>query len=225
MLLKFNGVKMYIWFFFCILGTIATVPLHFLSVEHLKLQERYGRRKGSKIGEVYGLVSGWGFFLFWMGIWVSPQPRFVVPILQNLSVLLSVIDFSISLVHFLICVLFLIPGAWLAIKGVKETTLKAAETHRTEKIVTKGVYSIVRHPQDLGGLLAHVGISFLLSAWYSLLSTPVMVALIYLMSKKEEEELTREFGNEYEDYKGKVPMLLPSAKTSQAPDFFLFGNL
>jgi protein-S-isoprenylcysteine O-methyltransferase Ste14 len=34
---------------------------------------------------------------------------------------------------------------------VKEVTLKVAETHRTEKIVTRGVYSIVRHPQYLGG--------------------------------------------------------------------------
>lgn len=225
MLLKFNGVKMYIWFFFCMLGAIATVPLHFLSVEHLKLQERYGRWKGTKIGKIYGLISGWGFFLFWIGIWASPQPRFVVPALENLSLLLLVIDFSIPLVHFLICVLFLIPGGWLAIKGVKEITLKAAETHRTEKIVTKGVYSIVRHPQYLGGLLAHVGISFLLSAWYSLLSTPLMVALIYLISKKEEEELTREFGKEYEDYKDKVPMLLPCVRMSQTPDYFLFGNL
>ncbi|TET63583.1 isoprenylcysteine carboxylmethyltransferase family protein [Candidatus Bathyarchaeota archaeon] len=91
----------------------------------------------------------------------------------------------------------------------RETTLKVAETHRTEKIVTRGVYSIIRHPQYLGGLLSHVGISFLLSAWYSLLSTPWMVVLIFLISKKEEEELIREFGKEYENYMEKVPMWTP----------------
>ncbi|MFB0567827.1 MAG: isoprenylcysteine carboxylmethyltransferase family protein, partial [Candidatus Bathyarchaeia archaeon] len=89
---------------------------------------------------------------------------------------------------------------------------KVAETHRAERIVTAGVYSMVRHPQYLGGLLAHVGISFLLSAWYSLLSTPLMAVLIYLISRKEEEELIREFGKEYEDYKKKVPMLIPKLK-------------
>jgi len=189
------------------------IPLHFLSVEHLKLQERYGRQKGIRIGEIYGLISGWGFFLLWIGIWISPQPRFTVPVIQNLLVLLPIIDFSIPLVHLLICVIFLIPGAWLAINGVKETTLKAAETHRTERIVVRGVYLIVRHPQYLGGLLAHAGISFLLSAWYSLVFTPLMVTLVFLISKKEEEELIREFGKEYEDYKAKVPMLLPRLKT------------
>jgi len=208
-LFRFNGVEMYVWFFICVLGAIATAPIHFLSVEHLKLQERYGKKKGIKIGEIYGLISGWGFFIFWIGIWISPQPRFTVPILQSLSVSLSVINFSIPFFHLAMCTLFLIPGAWFAVNGVKETTLKVAETHRTEKIVTEGVYSIVRHPQYLGGLLAHVGISFLLSAWYSLLSTPLMFVLIFVISWKEEKELTREFSKEYEDYKEKVPMLIP----------------
>ncbi|MDH5448211.1 MAG: isoprenylcysteine carboxylmethyltransferase family protein [Candidatus Bathyarchaeota archaeon] len=204
---------MCIWFLISILGAIATIPLHFLSVEHLKLQERYGKGKGTKIGEIYGLISGWGFFFFWMGIWGSPQHRFTIPILQNLSVLLPVVNFPIPLLHLTICISFLIAGAWLAINGVKETTLKAAETHRTEKIVTRGSYSIVRHPQYLGGLLAHVGISFLLSAWYSLLSTPLMIVLVFLISRKEEEELIKEFGKEYEDYKKKVPMLIPRLRS------------
>jgi len=102
---------------------------------------------------------------------------------------------------------------WLAAKGVKEITLKVAETHRTETIITEGSYSVVRHPQCLGGLFAHVGISFSLSAWFSLLFTPVMVALIYLLSRKEEEELIREFGKEYEDYKKRVPMLMPRLRS------------
>lgn len=200
---------MYIWFFTCVLGVVATIPLHFLSVEHIKLQERYGKEKGTRIGEIYGLISGWSFFFFWMGIWISPQPLFAIPVLQNLTVLLPAINFLVPLLHLIVCVSFLIPGAWLAINGVKETSLKTAETHRAEEIVTRGVYSIVRHPQYLGGLLAHVGISVILSAWYSLLSTPLMIVLVYLISRKEERELIREFGKEYEDYKKKVPMSIP----------------
>ena len=150
-----------IWFFISILGAIAIIPLHFLSVEHRKLQERYGKEKGTKIGEIYGLISGWGFFLFWMGIWLSPQPRFTITVLQNLSFSVPVINFSFPLLHLIISTPFLTAGSWIEIKGVKETTLKVAETHRTETIVTTGTYSVVRHPQYFGGLLAHVGISFL----------------------------------------------------------------
>lgn len=206
----FDGdVEMHISFLVCVLGMIVMVPLHFLSVEHLRLQERYGMERGTEIAEVFGLISGWGFFLFWIGVWVSPQPRFTVPIFQNLSISIPVVDFSIPLLHSIMSLPLLVMGAWVAIEGVREVTLKVAETHRTEQIVTAGVYSIVRHPQYLGGLLAHGGISLLLSAGYSLLSTPLMVVLLYLISGKEEEELIREFGGEYEDYKKRVPMLVP----------------
>jgi protein-S-isoprenylcysteine O-methyltransferase Ste14 len=200
---------MYFLFFICVLGAVAIVPIHFLSVGHVKLQAKYGKKRGNRIGEIYGVISGWGFFLFWTGIWISSQPRFAVPIFQNLSVSVPATDFSISAFHLIIFIPLFAMGAWLGIKGVKEITLKTAETHKPEKIVATGIYSLVRHPQYLGGLLAHMGISFLLSAWYSLLSTPLMTLLIYLISKKEEQELIKEFGKEYEDYKKRVPMLIP----------------
>lgn len=211
-LLKFNVDKMH-FFFVCVLCTMAMVPLHFLSVEHLKLQEKHGKDRGTKIGEVYGLISGYGFFLSWMGIWVSPQPRFAVQIATNLSVQLPVFNLSIPVFHLGLCTPFLAIGAWIAVNGVKEVTLRVAETHRSQRVVTTGVYSIVRHPQHLGALLAHLGISILFSAWYSLLFTPLMVALIVLISIKEEEELVREFGDEYESYRKKVPMLIPRLKS------------
>ena len=76
-------------------------------------------------------------------------------------------------------------------------------------MVIRGVYSIVRHPQYLGGILAHIGFSFLFSALSSLFATPLVIVLIYIISGKEEKELTKEFGSEYRDYQKKVPMLLP----------------
>jgi len=196
-------------FFVCILGVIAVIPIHFLSVEHLRLEEKYGKNKGRRIGKIYSLISGWGFFLFWAGLWFSPQSRFVVPVFPNLAVTVPAAGFTIQIVHLVIFIPFFFIGAWLGIEGVKETTLRVAEMHRTEKIITSGVYSISRHPQYLGGLLAHVGISFLLSASYSLLSTPLMVLLVYLISRKEEKELIKEFGKEYEDYMKRVPMFMP----------------
>jgi protein-S-isoprenylcysteine O-methyltransferase Ste14 len=206
---------MVVLFLVCLLGIVAAIPIYFLSVEHLKLQQEYGRDKGRRIGEAYGLVSGWGFFLFWAGLWFSPQSRFIAPVFPNLVITVPVVSFTIPIAHLMIFLPFFLVGAWFGIEGVEKTTLKVAETHRTERIVTLGVYSIVRHPQYLGGLLAHVGISFLLSASYSLLSAPLVAVLVYLVSRKEEEELTREFGNEYEDYKKKVPMFIPRFGSQQ----------
>lgn len=61
---ELDGGIMHIWFLICILGVIAVVPIHFLSVEHLKLEEKYGKEKGAGIGEILGIISGWSFFLF-----------------------------------------------------------------------------------------------------------------------------------------------------------------
>ncbi len=185
---------------------------YFLSLEHQKLEEKYGKEKGKKIGEIYGLISGWGFFLFWFGIWLSPQERFSIPFLQDFYLQISMLGLTIYLVNFLIFIPFFVAGAWFGIKGVIQTTLKVAETHRAKRVITKGVYSIVRHPQYLGGILAHIGVSFLLSAFYSLLVTPIVIGFIFIISWKEEKELTKEFGQEYEDYKKKVPMLIPLIK-------------
>jgi protein-S-isoprenylcysteine O-methyltransferase Ste14 len=96
----------------------------------------------------------------------------------------------------IICILFVITGGWIAIEGVKEITLWASETHRTERVVTEGIYSMVRHPQYLGGLLAHFGIFVVPSAWHSNLFTQIISFIIVLISRKEEQELAKEF----EDY-------------------------
>lgn len=193
----------------CLFGFIIIIIPYFLSLEHQKLKEKYGKEKGKNIGDIYGLISGWGFFLFWFGIWIAPQERFIISILQNFSIQISILELTIYLVNFLVFIPFFILGAWLGIKGVIQTTLKVAETHRAKKIATRGVYSIVRHPQYLGGILAHIGFSILFSALDSLFVTPLIIVLIYIISWKEEKELTKEFGLKYKDYQKKVPMLLP----------------
>lgn len=202
-------MKMYILFFICMLGVITAVPLHFVSVEHRKFQEKYGKEKGEKISEVYGRLSANLLFFSLIGVWFSPQPKFIIPIFENTSVTIPVISFSIPLIHLIIAVPFIMSGVWLLIKSVKELSRKVSETHRPEKVIATGIYTLIRHPQHLGWLLTHIGISFLLSAWYSLLITPLIVVLLYFISKKEEKELTREFGKEYEEYKKNVPMFIP----------------
>jgi protein-S-isoprenylcysteine O-methyltransferase Ste14 len=111
------------------------------------------------------------------------------------------LSFKIYIANLLIFIPFFIVAAWFGIRGVADTSLKVAETHRTEKVVTTGVYSIIRHPQYFGGILAHMGFSFLTSGLYSLLVTPLLIAVVYIISWKEEQEMLNEFGQDYEEYK------------------------
>jgi protein-S-isoprenylcysteine O-methyltransferase Ste14 len=163
------------------------IILHFKSVEYVKLQKKYGKEKGTRVGKILGAVSGTMEFVFLIGLWISPQPKFTIPIFSNLTFLFA--DISIPLLNLVVSLSLIMPGAWIAIWA--------------------GAYSIVRHPQYFGWILAHIGMSVLFSVSYSMLFTPILLALIYLISKKEEEELIREFGNEYEDYKKNVLMLMP----------------
>jgi protein-S-isoprenylcysteine O-methyltransferase Ste14 len=206
---NFEGLELSVWFCVSLFGFVGIVLPYFLSLEHLKLEEKYGKQKGKKLGEIFGVISGWGFFLFWFGIWLSPQERFIIPIFQNFSIQIPILNLTIYLINLLLFIPFFVVGAWFGVAGVISTSLKVAETHRAETVVSTGVYSIVRHPQYLGGILAHIGFSFLLSGLYSLVVTPLAIAIIYIISWKEENELTKEFGQKYAEYRSKVPMLIP----------------
>lgn len=201
---------MSIWFFICVVGLTLALPLHFWSVEHLKLQRRYGKERGIKIGNILGIISGGMEFIFLIGLWISPQPRFTIHVLPSSSITIPFVNFSIPILHLMIALPFVLTGAWLAIRAVRAVGLKAAEVHgKPREIIIIGPYSVVRHPQYLGANFVQIGMSFLFSAWYSLLFTPVYIFYNYLIAWKEEKELVREFGREYKSYQKKVPMFIP----------------
>jgi protein-S-isoprenylcysteine O-methyltransferase Ste14 len=193
---------------------ILDLPLLFLSVEHKKLEGKFGKERGQKIGIVIGMISGWSYFLFWFGIWISPQPRFTIPFLNLILFEIPLLNISIPLFHLLIFVPFIILGIWFGIVGVRGTTLKVSETHKAEKIITTGIYSTIRHPQYFGGVLSHIAITFLLSSFYSLISTPLIILINIVLCWKEEKELIKEFGDDYKEYKKNVPMFFPKIKRS-----------
>ncbi|MBI5345350.1 MAG: isoprenylcysteine carboxylmethyltransferase family protein [Deltaproteobacteria bacterium] len=76
-------------------------------------------------------------------------------------------------------------------------------------LVTDGVYSYVRHPQYAGLFIVTIG---LLIQWPTIITAlmwPVLIAAYYKLSKREEEDMEREFGDAYKRYKEKVPMFIP----------------
>ncbi|TXT57952.1 MAG: conserved membrane protein of unknown function [Candidatus Thorarchaeota archaeon] len=201
-----------LWFEIFLLGMVLMVPIHYASIKHEALKKRFGEKKGERIGEVLGMISGWGFFGFWFGIWLAPQPLFYLNI-GPLIVMIRIFEYQIILHHLLIGLVFIIPGAYLGIAGVRTMGIKAAETHHPEEVISTGIYSRVRHPQYLGGILSHVGIVFLLQAGSAFNATIIIIILNALLCWLEERELLREFGDEYKEYKEEVPMLIPRLRT------------
>jgi protein-S-isoprenylcysteine O-methyltransferase Ste14 len=188
----------------CLAGFILVLIPYFLSLEHWRLRRLFGEERGILVGDALGVVSGWGFFGFWIGLWFAPQGN-----IPPAGYAVSILGAETSVVYLLLSLFFLVPAFWLGLGGVRELGLKVSETHRPVKVVSSGVYGLVRHPQYLGGFLGHLGVSLLLSSRDSLFVTPLVVCVVYLISWKEEVELVNMFRDEYRDYQGKVPMLIP----------------
>lgn len=85
-----------------------------------------------------------------------------------------------------------------------------AEIKSNHKLVDNGVYRLVRHPMYGGAVWMCVGQGLLLHnplvVSYDLL---VVLPLWYRCAKLEEDVLGKEFGEEYEKYRTKVPMFFP----------------
>lgn len=84
------------------------------------------------------------------------------------------------------------------------------KTQSNQKIITTGVYGIIRHPSYLGAYLAIVGSSFLLNAFIGIFfSTLIMLIAYGFRITVEEETLVRTFGEEYTAYQRKTKKLIP----------------
>jgi len=85
-----------------------------------------------------------------------------------------------------------------------------AEIKVDHKLVTHGVYQLVRHPMYGGAICMCIGQGLLLHnplvVAYDLL---IVMPLWYKSAKIEENVLEKEFGEEYVEYRRKVPMLFP----------------
>lgn len=86
----------------------------------------------------------------------------------------------------------------------KEVTIQ--EGHR---LVTTGLYSVVRHPRYLGVLLLAPGFSLLYRSWIGLALTVALVPILVQRIRDEEEVLHREFGETWERYVDRTWRLVP----------------
>jgi len=105
-----------------------------------------------------------------------------------------------------IALIVLVISGLLAWAGLK---IVFGETREEPQVITTGVFSIVRHPIYLGSILLYLGFILLSLSLLSILVWFVIIIFYYMISRYEEKLLTQRFGSIYEEYKKKVPMLLP----------------
>jgi protein-S-isoprenylcysteine O-methyltransferase Ste14 len=76
-------------------------------------------------------------------------------------------------------------------------------------LVTTGVYGHTRHPQYLGIILISLALLIMMTTIPTLIMFPILAYAYYCLARKEEKEMTKKFGDEYVQYKRKVPMFIP----------------
>ena len=77
----------------------------------------------------------------------------------------------------------------------------------TTQLVEKGIYRVVRHPQYLSFMLLNTGFALLNQDAITLVISFLSVLFLTLGIKEEEQLLTEQFGDDYVDYKKKVPSI------------------
>jgi len=83
----------------------------------------------------------------------------------------------------------------------------------TQKLVIKGPYVFCRNPMILGDVIWLIGLSILVNSISSIIVSLIWFIghLIYYKTI-EEKELTARFGEEYINYKKRVPFIIPFLK-------------
>jgi protein-S-isoprenylcysteine O-methyltransferase Ste14 len=124
-----------------------------------------------------------------------------------------VLRYAVSAVFFLIGLVFVLwSNSFLLIigEGGPADALGVAISPRTKKLVTRGPYRFCRNPMVFGAFSVYLSLVLFLNSFFGLtgLLILLLMAILYLRHS-EEKRLLHDFGDEFLDYKKKVPMIIP----------------
>ena len=110
----------------------------------------------------------------------------------------------------LLAIPFYLTGAVLVILGWNVIYRKYWSKKQGEgKLVTSGIYNLIRHPQYTGFLLITLGMICEWATLPLLIMWPILVYLYYRLAKREEADMREEFGEQYDMYSKNTGMFLP----------------
>jgi len=104
-----------------------------------------------------------------------------------------------------------IVGRILALLGVTVFLLSFIQflRHRRKGLITRGLYSVVRHPQYFGLIVGVFGFSLMNLRPASLIMWITLVFGYVLLADNEERDLEKKYGEKFLLYRQKVPFIFP----------------
>ena len=165
------------------------------------------------VRHIAGYTLGIAIFILLIPYGLSELSKFDHLVFKTCLINSGILRILISLPFFLVGVVFMI---WSNIfllkigKGGPADGFNISISPRTKKLVVTGPYRYSRNPMVFGAFALYISIGIFLNSIICLVSilTCILFAVIYL-KLTEEKRLLKDFGDEYEDYKNKVPMIFP----------------
>lgn len=105
--------------------------------------------------------------------------------------------------------------SWLQIwayKSLGENYSQEILIFRTHKIVNKGLYKVIRHPQYLSQIIIDFAAAFATLSYVLLPLAIIQLPILILRASFEEKLLAKHFKQDFIDYKSKTSFIFPSPK-------------
>ncbi len=99
--------------------------------------------------------------------------------------------------------------SFFANKEIGENWSASIEKDSSQKLITSGIYSYVRHPLYFSGIIIFMGTIIYFQSWWSSTVLLPCFLLINWRLKYEEDNLILLFGNEYREYMRKTKKIIP----------------
>lgn len=146
------------------------------------------------------------FFAFVLLLgWIVP-----ISIARTLDSIFNLTAFYISPVFSFV---IFIPSVLLIFFGTCELLVTGKSKLHPElyskKIVTRGVYSKIRHPIYLGFAGTFLAIATFFGSWFMSIFFFAFIPVMHFQADREEKELTKKFGKAYVNYTERVPRWIP----------------
>jgi protein-S-isoprenylcysteine O-methyltransferase Ste14 len=162
-----------------------------MSTPHSNRSELAGEHRYTDTGQLV-------LFAVFLIVWITDS--FLIPYSVFLAVHVPVC------IRLIVGISTLIASALLVLSAHKAVFGKPS---RKPGVISKGAFSLVRHPMYFGSWLFSAG---LVLTTFSLSSAAVSIMILifyYLVAKHEELLLLKKFGVAYRRYQDRVPMFVP----------------
>ena len=97
-------------------------------------------------------------------------------------------------------------GGFILLSAARNVLYMAQRTHT---LATTGPYAHLRHPQYAGFILIMVGFLLQWPTLLTLLMFPILVVMYVRLARREEREVSAEFGEVYRRYAANMPAFFP----------------